>query len=119
MTGDINEGLKLLGVANAPVVMRSTATPYNSLCRAESYNVGERHSIAADGSIIATKMSINDDLQYANFVKWIKETDVVKPGNLMWRTRLGNGLGQMKDPLTDDEIHKLSVFLQTSSNQLT
>tara|TARA_A100001015_G_scaffold251267_2_gene290169 strand:+ start:360 stop:1685 length:1326 start_codon:yes stop_codon:yes gene_type:complete len=117
LTGDINEGLKLFigrGQCSGCHAIDGNPRTIAGVAGPSLTNVGERHSIAAgwlnhrneDGSI-------DDDLQYANFVKWIKETDEVKPGNLMWWTRLGNGLGQMKEPLNDDEIHKLSVFLQT------
>ena len=83
-------------------------------------NVGSRMSIAAgwlnhrseeDGSIDLEK-------QYDNFYKWINETDVVKPGNRMWKAG-GGGIGELIDEngelalLTDDEIHKLSLYLQS------
>jgi hypothetical protein len=69
------------------------------------------HRVEEDGSIDAQK-------QYENFYKWIKETDVVKPGNLMWKAG-GGGIGELIDEngepalLTDDEIHKLSLYLQS------
>ena len=62
--------------------------------------------------------SINEQQQYDNYVKWLKETDVVKPGNLMWKAN-GGGIGELIDndgnpaPLTDEEIHYLATYLQT------
>ena len=62
--------------------------------------------------------NVDIEKQYDNFFKWIKETDVVKPGNLMWRAN-GGGIGELTNEngeialLTDDEIHKLSLYLQS------
>lgn len=117
LVGDINEGHKLfIGRGQCSGCHAIDGNPRASVGVAgpNLTNVAERLSIAAGWlNHRAEDGSVDTDLQYENFVKWIKETDVVKPGNLMWHTPLGNGLGQMETPLTDDEIHKLSVFLQT------
>ena len=84
-------------------------------------NVGERLSIAAGWLNHHTEDDVLiEDEQYDNFVRWIKETDVVKPGNRMWKAN-GNGIGELLDPddsekiklLTDDEIHYLALYLQS------
>jgi len=117
LVGDANEGLKLFmgrGQCSGCHTIDGNPRTIAGVAGPNLTNVGNRYSIAAgwlnhrrdDGTIDA-------ELQYDNFVKWIKETDVVKPGNLMWHTPMGNGLGQMETPLTDDEIHKLAIFLQT------
>ena len=75
--------------------------------------VASRHSIAAGWlNHRAEDGTIDTQQQYDNFFKWIKETDVVKPGNLMWKAN-GGGIGELDKLLTDDEIHKISRYLQT------
>lgn len=117
LTGDINEGLKLFmgrGQCSGCHAVDGNPRTIAGVAGPSLTNVGERLSIAAGW---LNHHDENDQLieeqQYNNFVKWIKETDVVKPGNLMWKTRLGNGIGQMKESLTDEEIHYLSVYLQS------
>ena len=82
-------------------------------------NVGSRMSIAAGWlNHRAEDGTMDLEQQYANFFKWIKETDVVKPGNLMWKAN-GGGIGELLDEhgepalLTDDEVHKISLYLQS------
>lgn len=122
LTGDENEGLKLfMGRAKCATCHVVQGNPRAlGVAGPNLTNVGSRYSIAAgwlnhrneeDGSIDTEK-------QYENLVKWIKETDVVKPGNLMWKAN-GGGIGELIDdegnpaPLTDDEIHKLAIYLQS------
>lgn len=121
LTGDLNEGLKLfMGRAKCATCHVVKGNPRAlGVAGPNLTNVGSRYSIAAgwlnhrneDGSIDAEK-------QYENFVKWIKETDVVKPGNLMWKAN-GGGIGELIDEhgdlalLTDDEIDKIAKYLQS------
>ena len=75
--------------------------------------VASRYSIAAGWlNHRADDGTIDTEKQYENFVRWIKETDVVKPGNLMWKAN-GGGIGELDELLTDDEIRKISLYLQT------
>lgn len=122
LTGDLNEGLKLfMGRGKCATCHAVQGNPRAlGVAGPNLTNVGSRYSIAAgwlnhrnegDGSIDLEK-------QYENFFKWIKETDVVKPGNLMWKAN-GGGIGELIDAegnpalLTDDEIHKISLYLQS------
>ena len=51
-------------------------------------NVGSRMSIAAGWlNHRSDTNSVDVEKQYDNFFKWIKETDIVKPGNLMWKAK--------------------------------
>ena len=75
--------------------------------------MASRQSIAAGWlNHRAEDGSIDVQQQYDNFFRWIKETDVVKPGNLMWKAS-GGGIGELDTLLTNDEIHKISKYLQT------
>ena len=121
LTGDENEGLKLfMGRAKCATCHTVKGNPRAlGVAGPNLTNVGSRYSIAAgwlnhrneDGSIDAEK-------QFENFYKWIKETNVVKPGNLMWKAN-GGGIGELLDengnpaPLTDDEVQKLTHYLQS------
>ncbi|WP_269523410.1 cytochrome c oxidase subunit II [Coraliomargarita parva] len=114
LTGDLNEGLKLFvgkgtcsgcHTINGHPLARGVAGP-------DLTKLASRYSIAAgwlnhrneDGSI-------DREQQYANFVKWLSETNKVKPGNLMWDNRQGGGIGHMG--LTEDENRKIATYLQS------
>ncbi|MEO0509314.1 MAG: c-type cytochrome [Verrucomicrobiota bacterium] len=123
LTGDANEGLKLfMGRAKCATCHAVKGNPRAlGVAGPDLTNVAERLSIAAgwlNHRASEDSLEIDEELQYQNFFKWIKETDVVKPGNLMWKAN-GGGIAELIDengdpaPLTDDEIHKLSVYLQT------
>ena len=122
LTGDLNEGLKLfMGRAKCATCHVVKGNPRAlGVAGPNLTNVGSRMSIAAgwlnhrneaDGSIDLEK-------QYDNFYKWVHEPDVVKPGNLMWKAN-GGGIGELIDEngepalLTEEEIHKLSLYLQS------
>lgn len=115
LTGDINEGLRLfMGRGKCSTCHMVEGNPRAlGVAGPNLTKVASRYSIAAgwlnhradDGTIDAEK-------QYENFVRWIKETDVVKPGNLMWKAN-GGGIGELDELLTDDEIRKISLYLQT------
>lgn len=121
LTGDANEGLKLfMGRAKCSTCHTVNGNPRAlGVAGPDLTNLSERYSIAAgwlnhrneDGTI-------NEQQQYDNYVKWLKETDVVKPGNLMWKAN-GGGIGELIDNdgnpalLTDEEIHQLATYLQT------
>ncbi len=123
LTGDLNEGLKLfMGRAKCATCHQVQGNPRAlGVAGPNLTNVGSRMSIAAGWlNHRAEDGSIDTEQQYDNFYKWIKETDVVKPGNLMWEAN-GGGIGELKDPndpeklmlLTDDEVEKLSLYLQS------
>lgn len=115
LTGDANEGLKLfMGRALCATCHSVNGNPRAlGVAGPDLTNVSQRYSIAAgwlnhreeDGSI-------DLEQQYENYFKWIHETDVVKPGNLMWEAN-GGGIGELKEPLTEEEIHKIATYLQT------
>lgn len=117
LKGDINEGLKLFmgrGQCSGCHAVDGNPRTIAGVAGPSLTNVGERLSIAAGWlNHHDDNDQLIEDEQYDNFIQWIKETDVVKPGNLMWKTRLGNGIGQMKEPLTDEEIHYLATYLQS------
>lgn len=53
--------------------------------------------------------SIDREKQYENLFEWIRRSEEIKPGNLMY-----HDVGGMKDvDLTDEEVHQISAFLQT------
>jgi cytochrome c oxidase subunit 2 len=121
LTGDLNEGLKLfMGRAKCATCHVVKGNPRAlGVAGPNLTNVGSRMSIAAGWlNHRAEDGSIDREQQYDNFFKWIKETDVVKPGNLMWKAN-GGGIGELIDengepaPLTDEEINKLSLYLQS------
>lgn len=115
LTGDINEGLKLfMGRAKCATCHQVQGNPRAlGVAGPNLTNLAARYSIAAGWlNHRAEDGSIDTEQQYENFFKWINETDVVKPGNLMWRAN-GGGIGELPEPLTEDEVHKLSLYLQT------
>jgi len=122
LTGDIHAGAKLfMGRGKCSTCHQVKGNPRAlGVAGPNLTNVASRLSIAAgwlnhrneDGSI-------DTKLQYENFFKWIKDTDEVKPGNLMWKAN-GGGIGEIIDPdtnekalLTDKEVEQLSLYLQT------
>ena len=121
LSGDLHEGLKIfMGRGQCATCHQVAGNPRAlGVAGPNLTNVGSRMSIAA-GWLNHRSDSNNVDIekQYVNFFKWIKETDVVKPGNLMWRAN-GGGIGELTNEngelalLTDDEIHKLSLYLQS------
>lgn len=121
LAGDLNEGLKIFmdrgKCATCHVVEGNPRAV--GVAGPNLTNVGSRLSIAAGWLNHHTEDDVIDpQQQYDNFYKWIKQTDVVKPGNLMWKAN-GGGIGELTDEngdlalLTDDEIHKLSLYLQS------
>ncbi|MDG1241292.1 MAG: cytochrome c oxidase subunit II [Opitutae bacterium] len=115
LTGDINEGLQLFmsrgkcatchAVNGNPRAVGVAGPNLTKLASRQSLAAGWLNHRAEDGSV-------DVEQQYANFFKWIKEPDTVKPGNLMWKAN-GGGIGELDELLTDDEIHKISLYLQT------
>ena len=115
LTGDENEGLRLFmgrgkcatchAVQGNPRALGVAGPNLTKVASRQSIAAGWLNHRAEDGTI-------DEEQQYANFFKWIKETDVVKPGNLMWKAN-GGGIGELDKLLTDDEIHKISKYLQT------
>ncbi|MEM8868131.1 MAG: cytochrome c oxidase subunit II [Verrucomicrobiota bacterium] len=115
LTGDVNEGLKLfMGRGKCATCHAVNGNPRAiGVAGPDLTNVASRLSIAAGWlNHRAEDGSVDVEQQYENFFKWIKETDVVKPGNLMWVAN-GGGIGELDEPLTDDEIKKISIYLQT------
>ena len=115
LTGDINEGLKLfMGRGKCATCHAVQGNPRAlGVAGPDLTKVASRQSIAAGWLNHRAKVgTIDTEQQYDNFFRWIKETDVVKPGNLMWKAN-GGGIGELDKLLTDDEIHKLSIYLQT------
>ena len=121
LTGDLNEGLKLfMGRAKCATCHKVQGNPRAlGVAGPNLTNVGSRMSIAAGWlNHRAEDGTMDLEQQYENFFKWIKETDVVKPGNLMWKAN-GGGIGELLDEhgepalLTDDEVHKISLYLQS------
>lgn len=123
LTGDLNEGAKVFMGRGKCIACHAVEGNPRALGVAgpNLTNVGERLSIAAGWLNHHDENDVlQEDVQYDNFVKWIKESDVVKPGNLMWKSN-GNGIGELLDPedpekiklLTDEEIHYLSRYLQS------
>jgi cytochrome c oxidase subunit 2 len=121
LTGDLNEGLKLfMGRAKCATCHVVKGNPRAlGVAGPNLTNIGSRQSIAAGWMNHRSEDgSIDVEQQYANLFKWIKETDVVKPGNLMWKAN-GGGIGELIDAngnpalLTDEEVHQLTVYLQS------
>lgn len=53
--------------------------------------------------------TIDRERQYENFYEWIRRSEEIKPGNLMY-----HGVGGLKDvDLTDEEVRQLAAFMQT------
>ena len=115
LTGDINEGLQLFmsrgkcatchAVNGNPRAVGVAGPNLTKLASRQSVAAGWLNHRAEDGSV-------DVEQQYANFFKWIKEPNTFKPGNLMWKAN-GGGIGELDELLTDDEIHKISLYLQT------
>jgi cytochrome c oxidase subunit 2 len=115
LTGDINEGLNLFmtrgkcatchTVNGNPRALGTAGPNLTKVAARQSIAAGWLNHRAEDGST-------DLEQQYENFFKWIKEPDVVKPGNLMWKAN-GGGIGELETPLTDDEVRKISLYLQT------
>ena len=115
LTGDINEGLQLFmsrgkcatchAVNGNPRAVGVAGPNLTKLASRQSVAAGWLNHRAEDGSV-------DVEQQYANFFKWIKEPNTVKPGNRMWKAN-GGGIGELDELLTDDEIHKISLYLQT------
>jgi cytochrome c oxidase subunit II len=115
LTGDINEGLQLFmsrgkcatchAVNGNPRAVGVAGPNLTKVASRLSVAAGWLNHRAEDGSV-------DIEQQYANFFKWIKEPNTVKPGNLMWKAN-GGGIGELEELLTDDEIHKISLYLQT------
>ncbi len=115
LTGDINEGLKLfMGRAKCSTCHVVDGNPRAlGVAGPNLTKVASRQSIAAGWlNHRAEDGTIDEQQQYDNFFKWVKETDVVKPGNLMWKAN-GGGIGELDELLTDDEIDKIAKYLQT------
>ncbi len=115
LTGDINEGLRLfMGRGKCSTCHMVDGNPRAlGVAGPNLTKVASRYSIAAGWlNHRADDGTIDTEKQYENFVRWIKETDVVKPGNLMWKAN-GGGIGELDELLTDDEIRKISLYLQT------
>ncbi|MEM1222297.1 MAG: cytochrome c oxidase subunit II, partial [Verrucomicrobiota bacterium] len=115
LSGDANEGLKLfMGKGKCATCHAVNGNPRAlGVAGPDLTNVASRLSIAAGWlNHRAEDGSVDLEQQYANFFRWIKETDVVKPGNLMWKAN-GGGIGELEELLTDDEISKISIYLQT------
>jgi len=115
LTGDIHEGLQLFmgrGKCSTCHVVEGNPRALG-VAGPNLTKVASRHSIAAGWlNHRADDGSIDVEQQYNNFFRWIKETDVVKPGNLMWKAN-GGGIGELDELLTDEEIRKISLYLQT------
>lgn len=115
LTGEINEGLKLfMGRGRCATCHAVEGNPRAvGVAGPDLTNLAERRSVAA-GWLNHRKPdgSVDPEKQYENFFAWIKNTDEIKPGNLMWEAN-GGGIGELDTPLTDDEIHKISLYLQT------
>lgn len=117
LTGDVNEGLKLfMGRGRCATCHVVDGNPRAvGVAGPNLTNVAQRLSIAAgwlNHRASEDSLEIDEEEQYENFVKWIKHTDEVKPGNLMWKDN-GGGIGEMDKLLTDEEVHKLATYLQT------
>ncbi len=114
LTGDINEGLKLFAgkgtctgchtISGNPLAKGVAGPNLTKVASRLSIAAGWLNHRAEDGSV-------DTEQQYENFFKWIKETNVVKPGNLMWDNHQGGGLKNIG--LTDEEIRKIALYLQT------
>ena len=115
LSDDINQGLNLFMTRGKCATCHAVNGNPRALGVAgpNLTKVASRLSIAAGWlNHRAEDGSVDEAQQYENFFKWIKETDVVKPGNLMWKAN-GGGIGELDELLTDDEIRKISLYLQT------
>ena len=115
LTGEINEGLRLFmgrgkcatchAVQGNPRALGVAGPNLTKVASRQSIAAGWLNHRAEDGTI-------DEQQQYENFFRWIKETDEVKPGNLMWKAN-GGGIGELDQLLTDEEIHTISKYLKT------
>lgn len=121
LTGELNEGLKLfMGRAKCATCHVVNGNPRAlGVAGPNLTNIGSRLSIAAGWlNHRAEDGGVDVEQQYDNLFKWIKEPNEVKPGNLMWKAN-GGGIGELTDAdgdpalLTDEEVHKLSLYLQS------
>tara|TARA_B110000093_G_scaffold170968_1_gene200533 strand:- start:15 stop:1304 length:1290 start_codon:yes stop_codon:yes gene_type:complete len=115
LTGDINEGLQLfMSRGKCATCHQVNGNPRAvGVAGPNLTKVASRLSVAAGWlNHRAEDGSVDVEQQYANFFKWIKDPNTVKPGNLMWKAN-GGGIGELDELLTDDEIRKISLYLQT------
>ena len=115
LTGDIHEGLKLfMGRALCATCHAVKGNPRAvGVAGPNLTYLAERHSIAAGWlNHRNDDNTVDSEAQLDNFIKWIKHTDEVKPGNLMWKAK-GAGIGELDPLLNDEEIRKISLYLQS------
>jgi cytochrome c oxidase subunit 2 len=115
LTGEVHEGLKLfMGRGKCATCHAVEGNPRAvGVAGPNLTNLADRHSIAAGWLNHRNEdNSIDSEQQFNNFVQWIKETDVVKPGNLMWKAK-GAGIGELDPLLNDEEINQISHYLQS------
>jgi cytochrome c oxidase subunit 2 len=121
LTGDLNEGLKLfMGRAKCATCHVVNGNPRAlGVAGPNLTNIGSRMSLAAGWLNHRTEDGeIDVEQQYDNLFKWLKEPDVVKPGNLMWKAN-GGGIGELTNEqgepalLTEEEVHLISLYLQS------
>ena len=115
LTGDLHEGLKLfMGRALCATCHAVEGNPRAVGVAGPNLTfLADRHSIAAGWLNHRNEdNSVDREAQLANFIRWIKHTDDVKPGNLMWKAK-GAGIGELDPLLNDEEIRKISLYLQS------
>lgn len=115
LTGDLHEGLKLfMGRALCATCHAVKGNPRAVGVAGPNLSfLADRHSIAAGWLNHRNEdNSVDKEAQLANFIRWIKHTDDVKPGNLMWKAK-GAGIGELDPLLNDEEIRKISLYLQS------
>lgn len=115
LTGDLHEGLKLfMGRAKCATCHAIEGNPRAvGVAGPNLTYLADRHSIAAGWLNHRNEdNSVDTEAQLANFIRWIKHTDDVKPGNLMWKAK-GAGIGELDPLLNDEEIRKISLYLQS------
>ena len=115
LTGDLHEGLKLfMGRALCATCHAVEGNPRAVGVAGPNLTfLADRHSIAAGWLNHRNEdNSVDKEAQLANFIRWIKHTDDVKPGNLMWKAK-GAGIGELDPLLNDEEIRKISLYLQS------
>jgi cytochrome c oxidase subunit II len=85
-------------------------TPAAGLLGPDLTTVASRKSIAAGWMEHHNDdFSINAERQYDNFFRWIRESQRIKPGNLMYHVP-----GGMRDiELSDQDCHDLAAFMMT------
>lgn len=73
-------------------------------------HVADNRSIAAGWmEHIAPDGSIDQEKQLQNLYEWIRKSEEIKPGNLMYY----GPTGLQHVDLSDEEVHQIAVFLQT------